>query len=145
MSTTHALMQAPPTTDYEAATAKVIGPDAVDNARTLQGSFRVYDVDLATAERIKEENHRVFEARYSYQGSDKVHGVCFIDELPCGCVLELPEGPGGKQGAAFQHCREHSPFNADAFCCERAVSYPCACAIAQWCPEHGDQHKGRHD
>lgn len=145
MSSTHALMQAPPNTDYEAATAKVIGPDAVDDARTLQGRYRVYDVSLGTAQRIIEENRKVFEARYSYQGDERVPGVCFIDELPCGCIYELPEGPAGKQGAVFQRCQEHSPVNAEAFCCEQSLSYPCACAIAQWCPEHGDQHKGRHD
>lgn len=142
----HALMQAPPLTDYEAATAKVIGPDAVDDARVLQGKYRVYDVDLETAQRIIEQNEKVYEARYSYQKQEKVQGVCFIDELECGCVYELPDGPSGKRGTVFQRCQGHTKgVNPDVFCCERSVTYPCVCMVSQWCPEHGDQHAGTHD
>lgn len=137
------LMQAPPLTDYEAATAKVIGPDAVDEARTLQGKYRVYEVDPATAKQIIEENKNVHNARYTYLGDEQVKGVCYIDEQVCGCVFEIDEE--GTRGATFQRCQEHATHRKELWCCEKSVTYSCVCFMAQWCPDHGDQHAGTHD
>ena len=130
------LLQAPPLTDFEAATAKVIGPDAVDAARVLQGRFRVYEVDEETAKAIIETNAKVHTRRYAHE-PDNVPGVCYIDELPCGCVFENDK-PAGERTATFQLCQEHA--EPHAWCCEASVAYPCRCKAAQWCVEHGDQH-----
>lgn len=139
----HTILQAPPTTDYEAATAKVLGPDEVLAAPMLQGQHRVYrDLEEDVAQRIIEVNERVWEARYSYQGN-KIKGACFIEELGCGCVSEI-DGPNGEKRATFQTCQQHS-HHKSGWCCEESVSYPCVCIMAQWCPEHGEQHRGTHD
>lgn len=145
MTTTHKMMQAPALTDYEAATAKVIGPDAVLDAPTLQGSFRVYEVTHDVGLRIIEENAKVYDARYSYQRDEKVKGICFIDELECGCVYELPDGPSRERGHVFQKCQEHGNHDQSEYCCEKSVTFPCVCSMSQWCPDHGDQHKGTHE
>lgn len=93
------VMQIPHIDDFQAATATVIGPDAVLDAREVR-MYAVYDgITKDQLERIIEANAKCARARGWAKPYELVPFP--IDERECGCILSFDTRP------AFYICQEH--------------------------------------